>query len=585
MTTNIEGSDIYNILPETMKLIEQRQKEIANFGWMDLVKEFTRISDQFLFDGESHLHHKDYYDTACRFDERKDQIHFVKGIIMDAESFDDLAIRIKNANSDLLLDGTNIYGQLANKIKYLDIYFGIEKVEREELKSADLAILHILYKVFNDENLPSVILDRAKSSTFLRFYHNQYNPYSEVILFIRSCFLQQIGFKEAWNIEYVRGLIYSALNATEDMFYDNIKKIVSNMDKEKERLLLDNSVESAVRKKLCDYISSFLEGEVSKEYKWNDPVSDNLTKDEVDFVCAYFHFITLGIEDVINKPLIILNNTKAFIKRLDRGFNFLPNFKEWFDYKSLGQFVKSNSLYIAQFIADEELDLVIDQKELEKRKNNIENHCDNYIKLCKFMYDANFLRNINSTKFLIFIYLYEKCSRDGIMFKKEGYRGGKVSRNSISMKAVFRYVSERVDLDFLKLGEDLSKYIKDQINGKNQISYSDFLKQQEEKDIGRHKRITAANQLIDDDEVTKIKGVIAFANTVESLYHRESKALIKSRKRMRSYLFEYLKRNIPLLKQKNFPVKRLTDLKEKIFPQMLLWNIMEFELRHCKIKK
>lgn len=586
----IDFDKMYTGMPLMTELAKQIAEKNASLTWMDMVKEFTQKSDEFLFGGNSNMDFSSYYDLACRSDERKEELNLKNEIIMDAKSLDDLKNKIYNADNTLATDLSNINGQLTGKIAYLNIYFGIDRSE-EELRSSDLAILHILYKVFNDANLKKGILSNTKKSTFLRFYQNQYNPYCDTILFIRSCFLQVIGFKEAYYIEHVRRLIYLALNTTEDKFYENIISIMSEFDNKKKDLLRDIYVSSNVRKKLCNLISAQLESILNtKKYEWQHPASDNLTENEIDFIQAYFHFITLGVEDVVNKPLLSLKNTKRFSDMIDNGCSILPEFGEWCERSDLRDIINKNSLYIAQFIADEELDLIKDRKNLESRQANIKNHCDNYIKLCKFLYDTNILKGINHIKFLILIYLCEKCRRDKINIRKEGYQGGIPERKTISMKTVFDYV-EKNDLSFFEptLTKKFIEYARENIkrkeNGQKPIDDGNFIEKLRQKDMNQLKRMEDANKVVDDKEVIKIYGLIAFGNTVESLYRGESKALLESRKQMRKYLYTYFKKTIPLLKQRNFPFKSLEDYREDILPQELLRRVVKNELNHCRLEK
>lgn len=580
-----EKIKMYEIFPRLKEVVEAREQEVSNFELEDMVKEFAQKSDRFLFDRDYMFPAVDY-DEVKRFDERKKEIASKPVLIMDAESLDDLIDKISKADASFEKDNKSIGDQLKNIMKYLNTYFGVDR-QGEELRPADFTLLHILYQVYNEDRQKKGILYDVQDSVFMRFYQSEYNPYYKIMLFIRTCFFQKIDFKEAYHIERVRRLVYDGIITTEERFFDDVKNIITKIDKKKLNLLNYNYISNHVRKHICIFASYMLKGLLSKKTVWEWRIEKELSEFEYDFLQAYFHFILLGIEDAINEPLISLENTEKVMSKINENYNIIPEIREWYD-RDLRSIIKENSQSIAQLISDEESDLLKDKKKLKAIKANIKNHCDNYIRLCKFIYDNNVLKEIDSKKILILIYLYEKCSRDKIYIYKEGYKAGKRKRNKISMKNALSYL-EKIDLSFLERGKDTEAFILEDIKRRNDglepLDFDEFRRKQDAKESALLKRIADADKVIDDDEVYKIYGLIALGYTIKSLYNGESKALIKSRKKMKKELYEYCKINIPLIKHQNCPFSDFEDLRYSILPQGALAYIVETKLSSCGLKK
>jgi len=538
--------------------------------WIELVKEFSKISDRFLFDWDFGRFLNDASaDMVCDMDEerkiffRNNKLPQDISLIMDATSIKDLADKIvSTGNRDrkgeqeederlkrvirMYEEGekkkkvNDLVSMLKNKIPYLQSFFGLKVGLHSKITPAQLALLHILFLVENKGNkLHQGLLDKLLTSSFLRFYPNNSNYY-EHFIFIRSCLLQKITFQEAYCFENVKGLICFAVNGMEKHLLQCTTDYIKSLDEDKGAKLDDKIYKNIFNIRLLNCTRYLLAKKRNKKYTWDDPVSCDLSDAESVWIEAYFHFIKLGIRDVVNEPVLpgygiengscdiwdrirFLNNEEFLALR-----NTLPDFSYGYTaQKSLLQlrdFIMDNVQEVVHLIAD-------DDNEVKRLKTNVKNHCNCYINLCNFMWRNSLISAPTLNELMKIIYLFEKCCSHKVNIQKNGFRGGEPKRRTISMKTILLYFN---------------------------FDYCD--------DIQGDKLVYGFEHTQEGDFADIFYGIMAFCNTIVSISNQESGCLIKERKKMKRALYRYFNKMIPLLKQNDDSFCLLSDYVEEFFP-------------------
>ena len=429
--------------------------------------------------------------------------------------------KLNIANEDEAPTLKNPRSILQEQKRYLKVYFGME-YEGEWMSKQNYQIHQLLLIIYRcAEKNKHGILSNIESASFWRFRNEQENPYKEPILFIKSELLKALTFNEAIAMEYIAGIFRFCINTLAEV---TVKRVTDELD------YLAQLYESEIREDLYRLILLNLKTLNGEE----QPLfleSDNL------FLRAYFHFLLLGVEDTSKELGIDGINLDELHRERSWRFNVLPVWKGVEEFiknapkknncinkiKNVVQIRAGKYLMpVGDFVEDRAKDIAREiwkEKFENKHYMAVRRDAHNYGKLALLysLYNPkNYRYEVELEELLTIIHLYEKCKGQQVTYRM-GYNGGKAGRKDKKFKAILGDLPEDIPNDIMIKATEAGLY-----------------------------------------------EIVCFMNTLNSLLANDSERTVKDRVEIKTELFVYLKKVIPMMEFEGRKYKTLTDIAESI---------------------